>query len=210
MGGIIVGLTASLPPGPTWILCLQRNLSKGFRSGIYSGIGAALCDTLYSLIAIFSLSIVTDFIASNEAFVQIAAGVIITFFGVNILLKKPSVQMRRSRGGESTKGWKDTGSAFLMVLANPTFILAHITFIATVKSLGIAPAEPTHVSNMLMVAGVFVGCMVWWTVLAALVSVVRSKFRPSHILWINRIAGSLICLLGIVLIVTMISDLYIA
>ena len=33
MGGIIVGAVASLPPGPTWILCFQRNLNKGFRSG---------------------------------------------------------------------------------------------------------------------------------------------------------------------------------
>lgn len=208
MGGIIVGVVASLPPGPTWILCFQRNLNKGFRSGLYSGLGSALCDTLYSIIALFSLSIITSFIADNIVPVKIVAGIVVSFFGVNILLKKPDVQLRRTKGGDNSKRWKDTASTFVMVLANPTFILAHITLIATVKSLGLGAIEGSFVSNLWMVLGVFGGCMLWWTVLAIIVSLVRRKFRPSHILWINRIAGSAITLLGISLIFSAITHNY--
>ena len=210
MGGIIVGAVASLPPGPTWILCFQRNLNKGFRSGIYSGLGSALCDTLYSIIALFSLSMITAFISDHIVLVKIIAGVVVAFFGVNILLKSPDVQLRRSRGGDPSKGWKDTATTFVMVLANPTFILAHITLIATVGSLGLGPTEGVFASSAVMVLGVFLGCMAWWTTLAIIVGLVRRKFRPTHILWINRIAGSAIALLGISLIFSAITTLYLA
>ena len=197
MGGIIVGVVASLPPGPTWILCFQRNLNKGFLSGIYSGLGSALCDTLYSIIALCSLSMVTSFISDNIVPVKIVAGVVVAFFGVNILLKKSDVQLRRTKGGDNSKRWKDTISTFAMVLANPTFILAHITLIATVRSLGLGPTEGCFVSNV-------------WTVLAIIVSLVRRKFRPTHILWINRIAGSAIALLGLSLIFSAITHIQLA
>ena len=58
IGGVMVGCMASMPPGPTAILCLQRNLSKGLRSGIITGLGIATSDTLYASIAFFSLSFV--------------------------------------------------------------------------------------------------------------------------------------------------------
>lgn len=207
IGGIIVGATASLPPGPTWILCFQRNLNKGFRSGLYSGLGSALCDTLYSIIALFSLSIVTSFISANIIPVKIVAGIIVSFFGVNILLKNPDVQLRRNKGGDNSGRWKDTASTFVMVLANPTFILAHITLIATVDSLGLGATEGSFVSILWMVLGVFAGCMAWWTTLAVIVRMIRRKFRPTHILWINRIAGSAITLLGISLIFSALTNI---
>lgn len=210
MGGIVVGVMASIPPGPTWILCFQRNLNKGFRSGLYSGLGSALCDTLFSIVALFSLSIITAFISGHITIVKVIAGLVVSFFGVNILLKKPEMRLRQSRGGDNSKRWKDTATTFLMVLANPTFILAHITFIATVGSLGLGPTEGSFVSNLWMVAGVFLGCMAWWTTLALIVRLVRRKFRPVHILWLNRIAGSAIVLLGISLIFSVITTIQIA
>lgn len=200
IGGVVVGVLASIPPGPTWIMCLQRNLSKGFRSGLYSGLGSALCDTLYSLVALFSLSFITSLIEGNIEVVKVVAGSVISFFGINILLKRPEVQLRRGRSGESGGGWKDTATTFLMVLSNPTFILAHITFIATVRSLGLGSVEPSFGNNLLMIAGVFAGCMLWWTTLALVVRLVRRRFRPVHILWVNRLAGSAIVLLGLWLI----------
>ena len=57
LGGLMVGCMASMPLGPTAILCIQRNLSKGMPSGIVTGLGIATSDTLYASIAFFSLSL---------------------------------------------------------------------------------------------------------------------------------------------------------
>jgi threonine/homoserine/homoserine lactone efflux protein len=48
-----------------------------------------------------------------------------------------------------------------------------------------------------MILGFFSGAVFWWFVLTSSVSVFRSRFRPRHLLWINRIAGGLITSLGL-------------
>ena len=207
IGGLMVGVMASVPPGPTCILTLQRNLSKGLRSGVLTGMGVATCDTLYSSIAFFSLAFVTAFIESHMLLIKGIAGFCITFFGVNIFLSNPAVQIRRNHNQAGKGGWQDYLSGFLLGLSNPTYILAHIALIATVQAMGFSNPDASAIANAPMIIGVFGGCMAWWTLLALLMKLVRKNFRPRHMLWINRISGTIITLIGLALIVSMISDL---
>jgi arginine exporter protein ArgO len=41
-------------------------------------------------------------------------------------------------------------------------------------------------------AGVFAGSMLWWAILTTLVSKSAALFRPSVMLWINRISGAVL------------------
>ena len=209
IGGVMVGCMASMPPGPTAILCLQRNLSKGMRSGVTTGFGIATSDTLYASIAFFSLSFVTGFIESNMLLIKCIAGIFITIFGVNIFLKKPDVQIRRNIAGKDRADWRDYASGFLLSFANPAYILVHIALIATVKSMGFYDTEGNAFSNASMILGIFAGCSGWWFVLASIMKLVRKHFRPHHMLWINRISGIVITIIGLSLLISMISDLQI-
>ena len=50
--GILIGLVVSMfSIGPVGVLCIQRTLSKGQRSGFFSGLGAATADTVYATVA---------------------------------------------------------------------------------------------------------------------------------------------------------------
>ena len=49
--GLLIGFLASIPMGPIGVLCIQRTLNKGRKSGFYSGLGAAAGDAVYSIIA---------------------------------------------------------------------------------------------------------------------------------------------------------------
>ena len=209
IGGVMVGCMASMPPGPTAILCLQRNLSKGIRSGITTGFGIATSDTFYASIAFFSLSFVTGFIESNMLLIKCIAGVFIAAFGVNIFLKNPTMQIRRNQVGKDKANWKDYVSGFLLSFANPAYILVHVALIATVKSLGFYDADGNAFSNAFMILGIFAGCSGWWLLLASVMKLVRKHFRPRHMLWINRISGIVITLIGVSLLISMISDLQI-
>ena len=73
--------------------------------------------------------------------------------------------------------------------------------------MGFSNPEGTVISNALMIIGVMGGCMAWWTLIAVLMKLVRKNFRPRHMLWINRIAGTIITLIGLSLIASMISNL---
>lgn len=209
LGGLMVGCMASMPPGPTAILCIQRNISKGIRSGITTGLGIATSDTLYASIAFFSLSFVTGFIESNMLLIKCIAGIFISAFGVNIFLKKPQMQIRRNQAEKDKTDWRDYVSGFLLSFANPAYILVHVALIATVKSMGFYDADGNAFSNASMILGIFAGCSGWWLIIASVMKVVRKYFRPRHMLWINRISGIVITLIGVSLLISMISNLQI-
>lgn len=196
-----------MPPGPTAILCIQRNISKGIRSGIITGLGIATCDTIYASIAFFSLSFVTGFIEGNMLLIKGVAGIFISIFGINIFLKKVTAQLRQNRSKKDSASWRDYVSGFLLSFANPTYILVHIALIATVKSMGFYDSDENVFSNASMILGILAGCAGWWFAISSIFKMVRKRFRPRHMLWINRISGIIITLVGVSLLISMISDL---
>jgi len=202
----LVGFLASTPPGPVGILCIQRTLSKGLRSGLFSGLGAATCDTIFAAIAFMSLTMVTTLIENNMMAIKGIGGVCIAIVGLNIFFKNPLVQIRQNRAGKGSSLWQDYFSVFLLTLANPAYILAYVALIATVSALGFAAHDSSFFNKAAMVLGIFAGCFTWWTILSTMVNLIRGKFRPRHLLWINRISGAIITIIGISLIISMISD----
>ena len=193
ISGIIVGFLASIPLGPIGVLCIQRTISKNQKAGFISGLGAATADSIFASVALFSLSIILGFIESHRIIITAVGGLCIIGVGINIFFKNPVVQIRRNRSGR-TNLWQDFLSIFLLTLTNPVFILVFIAFFA---SFGISTAEFNVGSGLSVILGVFLGSAGWWFLLTFVVSLFRHRFRPRHLLWINRIAGSLIILLGI-------------
>ena len=63
--GFSVGFMASIPLGPIGVMCIQRTLSKGHRSGVVSGLGAASADLIFAIIAVFSLTLVMSFVETH-------------------------------------------------------------------------------------------------------------------------------------------------
>jgi arginine exporter protein ArgO len=48
-----------------------------------------------------------------------------------------------------------------------------------------------------LVLGVFVGSALWWLLLSGGVALLRARFRPAALVWVNRISGSVIVLFGL-------------
>ena len=69
--GIAIGIIISAPMGPVGILCVQRTLDKGRKTGLYTGVGAALSDLLYCLLTGFGLSFIEGFLERNSNVIQI-------------------------------------------------------------------------------------------------------------------------------------------
>lgn len=191
--GILIGFMASIPLGPIGVLCIQRTLSKNFKAGFVSGLGAATADMLLSGIAFFSLSVVMAFIASHMDVIKIVGGICVMVVGIRIFTTNPVVQIRRNRAGVSNL-WSDYISVFGLTLANPVFILV---FVALFAAFGFSRESLGLARGMSMIGGVFAGGAMWWFTLTFVVSLVRNKFRPRHMLWINRAAGIAIVILGL-------------
>lgn len=192
--GLGIGLMASILMGPIAVLCIQRTLSKNLKSGFASGAGIATADTIFAAIAFFSLSMVMTFLQTHINVIKLIGGLCILVVGVRIFISNPAVQIRRNRAGKADL-WSDFISILLLTLANPVTIL---TFIALFATLGIKN-EPSDQSwhGLIMIMGVFIGATTWWFTLAFIVNIFRTRFKLRHILWMNRIAGGIIMLLGL-------------
>lgn len=196
--GIVIGLVASITLGPVGVMCIQRTLSKSRKAGFLSGLGAATADSIFATIAYFFISLVSAFIEENMNVISIIGGLCVIFVGVRIYLTNPIVQIRRNRAGKSNL-WQDYISTFFLTLTNPAFILWLIV-IFTAFNVSYDPEAPDDisrvVSGLFMIFGFFVGAATWWFSLTYSINLLRNRFKPRHLLWINRIAGSIISILG--------------
>ncbi len=186
--GVLVGFSASVPLGPIGVLCIQRTLQKGRLSGFSSGLGAALSDTIYAIIAGFSLSYIVSFIEAQMLWLQLIGVVILVGLGVKIFTTNPAVQLRRQQSRKHSL-FHDFASTFLLTISNPLAIFLFIAFFAGFRVVQPGLGFP---GQMLMIVGVFTGASLWWFILTSLVGLFRSKINIRRLFWINKIAGSLI------------------
>jgi len=192
--GILAGLGASIPLGPVGVLVVQRTISKGRSSGFISGLGAATVDTIFAALAVLSLAFVQQIFDANEAYFLLGGGLLIMGLGLNIYLTNPIKQLRRKKQG--SRPFEDYISVFLLTISNPGAIFLMLAMFAL---LGLDIDKESGTVNIAIVLwGVALGASIWWFLLSWLISRFRKRFRIKQLWYINRIAGILIMILGII------------
>ena len=187
----ILGFSVSAPVGPIGLLCIQRILSRGKTAGFMTGLGASTANLLYASIAAFGFSIVSTFLIDQQLLLRIIGGVFLFYLGMKTFLKKPA-KTAASLEGESLISM--FLSTFLLMITNPVTIL---NFVAMFAGLGFDQKSSTILSTMSFILGVFLGAITWWFILSSVVSLFRNKITP-HLGLVNKIAGLLIIILGII------------
>ena len=183
--GLIVGLFASVPLGPIGVLCIQRTLSKGRNSGFITGLGAALSDTIFAAVALLSISYVQQLLSDYRYLVMIAGGIIVGIFGVKLFMTNPVKQIRRVKSG-NRHYWQDFFSTVLMTITNPGAFFLMLGLFAFIGRIAVT------------LAGVFAGATLWWHVLSTSINLFRNKLRLRQLIMINRVAGVVIMVLGLI------------
>lgn len=191
--GIIIGLMVSIPLGPIGVLCIQRTLNKGRKSGFVSGLGASAADTFFALVAGFGISMIISFLKAQHIYFQVAGGVIVMYLGGHIFYTNPVKQIRLQRLNQN-KLSQDFLSVFFLTVTNP---MAIFFFIAMFAGVNLASGPMNIFLVGLIVAGVFTGSASWWFILTTLVNIFRNRFRLKSLWWMNKVAGVIIFFLGI-------------
>lgn len=200
--GIIIGFSASVPLGPIGVLCIQRTLNKGRMSGFFSGLGAAFSDTIYAIIAGFSLSFIVNFIEERLMLIQIFGALILIFLGVRIFLSNPAVQLRKQKKGKGNL-FQDFISTFFITVSNP---LAIFLFLAFFASIGAVKPGDSVINHLILIGGVFGGASLWWFILSSIINLFRSKINLRRLWWLNKIAGATIVILVVIAFVIFLID----
>lgn len=196
--GILIGISVSAPLGPIGVLCIQRTLNKGFKSGFVSGAGAASADIIYAIIAGFSITFISDFLIEYQTYIRIIGGAFLILVGVRISISNPAKQIKKLRI-KGNNFYKDYITSFLITVSNPITILAFGAFFATFNMV----SETTDkFSITVMIITVFSGSLIWWLSLIGIVTIFKKRIRLRNLLWINRITGVLIVLFAIFVIIS--------
>lgn len=192
--GILIGLCISVPLGPIGMLCVQRTLNRGRTHGIVTGIGATTSDLVYTLITVFFLSFVIDFINDNKLIFQFIGSIIICLFGIFILRSNPSVQPKPNEiSNHSLFG--DFISSFGLTFSNPLILFILIALFARFQFIS---SDSRTIEILVGILSILLGAVLWWTTLTYIVSKFRNRLNMRELKIINHITGIVIVIIGIV------------
>ncbi len=189
--GFLIGFSVAAVVGPIGVLCIQRTARKGFLYGLVTGLGAATADAMYGGIAGFGLTVMATFLVSQQGWIHIIGGLFLVYLGIKTVFTRPAERAASARADNFLGAYAST---LLLTLTNPQTILS---FAAIYAGIGVGGGKNGALSATLVVSGVFLGSTLWWCLLSAGISLLRGKLTYRWFLWINRIAGSVIILFGL-------------
>lgn len=194
--GIVLGFSIAAPVGPIGILCIRRTLQYGRLSGLFSGIGAAVADTLYGIFAACGLTLISDFIMEKEIWLRLLGGLFLLYLGYRTFFSK-KINMKEPPPHKTL--FSDFFSTFLLTITNPMTIVAYLAIFA---ALGIAEQHSTFSHASWLVTGVLFGSLFWWLILSEGITFFRKRVTEKAMTWVNRMAGLTIAVFGCVAIIS--------
>ncbi|MBD5355687.1 MAG: LysE family translocator [Bacteroides sp.] len=203
--GIAIGILISAPMGPVGILCIQRTLEKGRRTGFYTGVGAALSDLFYCLLTGFGLSFIREFIEHNQNIIQLVGSTVLIGFGLYLFKKNPASSLRKPIAPEEFSSRKNILTGFLFTFSNPLILFLIIGLFARFNFL---IPEIRFYHYIIGFAGIIAGALGWWWIVTFSIDKVRAHFNLRSMWLINRIIGVVILIFALVGIITSITHIF--
>ncbi len=200
--GLAIGALISAPMGPIGMLIIQRTLSKGRWPAFFTGIGAALSDLFYCLLAGFGLSFITDVIERHQFALQIFGGIVLAAFGLFLFRKNPTRSLKTA-DIDSRSYWSDFISGFFLTVSNPLILFFIIGLFARFNFI-LPEFEIFH--YIWAYITIFGGALVWWYLVTFLVSKLRSRFNVRSLWLVNRIVGSILIVMAVIGVLLAIND----
>jgi threonine/homoserine/homoserine lactone efflux protein len=166
-------------------------MARGRKHGYATGAGIATADAIYASIAAFGLTALTGLLTGAQGWIRLVGGAFLVYLGVRALLSKPASRVEDT--GAVPLGGQYV-SALALTLANPQTILA---FVGIFAGAGLAVSGGGWGGPAVTVAGVFSGSLVWWIVLVTVAALLRDRVGDALLLWVTRISGVAIAVLGV-------------
>jgi threonine/homoserine/homoserine lactone efflux protein len=197
---MIAGFAIALPVGAIGAMCMRRGLQGRWIVSLLTGLGAATADTCLAAVAMFGLSLVTEYLNANEHWLRIVGGLFLIYIGVRMVRKRqlrvtetPRPQLLQMR---HWRIWLSTFSTgFGLTIINPATFLA---FIAVFAGLGLFPDQANGLVELwTIIVGVFAGSMLWWCVLTGMAFAARHRLPLGILTVINTCLGLFVASLGV-------------
>jgi threonine/homoserine/homoserine lactone efflux protein len=197
LAGLGIGVLMAAPIGPVNVLVIQRAVARGFWGGLAAGIGAVIGDGSLAAIAAFSISAISDVVIAHAHTIQVIGGLLLVAFGGALLVAKPALAVPV---GQKSRLLEHTGiipQTFFLTVTNPGAILGMAAMVGGLGSL--MGGLNTYPEALLLVGAIMGGSLLWWLALSELIATIRHRLTESRLKLINRIAGAVLIVFGLIL-----------
>ncbi|MDX2165374.1 MAG: LysE family transporter [Gammaproteobacteria bacterium] len=191
--GCLIGLAIAAPIGPMSILCMQRTLHENFRLGFLTGIGIALADGTYGLVAGLGITAISNFLIHYHLWITRLGGLFLIYLGIKFMLLPSILKLKPNKSALSSLHACTT--AYALTITNPSTI---IIFTAIFAGLGIGTIHTSITHALSLVLGIILGSTSWWLAFCTGLVLIRKKLNPKIIKIINVISGFVLMGFGIV------------
>lgn len=165
-----IGIAIAAPVGPIGLLCIRKTLETGLKGCLAVGLGAALADGVYGILAASGLSFLSDFLMEKSTLIKGIGGLFLLYLALREGKAGPPV----SETSSSKRTLLKTGSeVFFLTLLNPLTVLSFLAIFTSLGASGIGGRE-----SFFMVLGIFLGSVSWWLILGGFL--LKIKHRLSH------------------------------
>lgn len=188
--GIILGLSLAAPVGPINILCIRKTLQYGRWSGLCTGLGAAVADAFYGMVAAFGLTAISNTLIRAQFGLNFIGGIFLLYLGAKTFVAKPAQDALEIKKSSLLN---DFVSTFFLTIVNPMTILS---FVAMFAGLGLVGSSVNYANATLLVLGVFLGSASWSVVLNETITLFRKRISQEILVFINKTAGIIIAGFG--------------
>jgi len=188
--GLVLGFTIASAVGPMSLLVIRRTIDHGWGYGYASGLGVAAADATYGGIAAFGLTAITSALVSGHWLLGLVGGIVIVILGIRTALSRPAGPASDAERPGLAAGF---GSIYGLTLTNPLTI---ILFAGLFAGIGLGVGSSFGDAALLTLA-VGLGSALWWLLLTAVVAWLRGRVSAAALLWINRVSGAALVVLGV-------------
>jgi threonine/homoserine/homoserine lactone efflux protein len=199
LGGIAIGVLVAAPIGPVNLICIRRTLAYGPLNGFLAGLGAALGDGVFAVIAGFGLTAAGDLIDGMSFWIQGVGALLLIVYGIAIMRAVPRVIHNPDgtlvqAAGSSLYG--AIASTFALTITNPATMVGFAAFFAGMK--GLVDYTASSLYTFVLVMSVIAGSSLWWAIVTGVTSIFRKAIEPSTMRAMNVGSGALILLTGLI------------
>lgn len=198
--GLVIGVLVAAPVGPVNVLCIQRAIERGFWGGVAAGLGAVLGDGLIALLAAMGVGAISGAVQNYRTAIQIVGGLALAGFGLKLYFAGPRIEMLNPTHADRATlrdfAW-DIPQTFFLTITNPGAVLGLVAIFGGISTF---VEVKSNVDALTMVAAIVAGSLGWWVLLSHLIGRIRHRIDGTRFGHINRIAGLLLMMFGLILV----------
>ena len=192
--GLLIGVAAAAPVGPVNLLVIQRTLCRHAGSALVLGLGAAIGDGLFAIVAAFGLGAITGLLDAHEALIRVIGGGVMLGFAIVIWRSAPHLDS----AGPRHSARRLALATFTMTVTNPATLLFFMASFGAAGFVGIGHQTTAQWLNAgALVCGVVAGSMLWWGAVVAMAARLRGRVSDRHLTLLNHVTGAALAVFGL-------------